>query len=184
MTLSLTDEKKNKIKTILTDSLCKYKISLRKLARILGNIVASFPAVTYGTLHYRNLKREKITGLKHHKDNFEGKIRLSAKVKAEIQWWINNIDNSCHHVNITNPDIILYTDASLTGCGITDGISPSSGLWHKAELEHINVLELKEIEIGIYTYCKNKDFLHVRVMCDNVTDISQQYGGHETSNLQ
>ena len=171
MMLSLTDEKKNQIKTILTDCLCKYKISLRELARILGNIIASFPAVTYGPLHYRHLEREKITGLKYHRGNFEGKIRLSAKAKAEIQWWINKIDNSCHHINIPNPDITIYTDASLTGWGITDGISPSSGLWHKAELEHINVLGLKAIGIGIYTYCKNKDFLHVRVMCDNVTAI-------------
>ena len=40
----------------------KYKISLRELARIFGNIVANFPAVTYGPLHYRHLEREKITG--------------------------------------------------------------------------------------------------------------------------
>ena len=66
MTLSLTAEKKNKIKTVLTDCLGKCKISLRELARILGNIVASFPALTYGALHYRHLEREKITGLKHH----------------------------------------------------------------------------------------------------------------------
>ena len=26
--------------------------------------------------------------------------------------------------------------------------------------------------MGIYTYCKNKNFLHVRVMCDNVTAIA------------
>ena len=39
MTLSLTDEKKNKIKTILNDYLCKYKISLRELARILRNLM-------------------------------------------------------------------------------------------------------------------------------------------------
>ena len=158
MTLSLNGEKKNKIKTILTDC--------------LGNIVANFPVVTYGPLHYRHLEREKITGLKYHEGNFEGKIRLSAKAKAEIQWWINNNDNSCHHINISNPDITIYTDASLTGWGITDGISPSRGLWHKAELEHLNVLELKAIEIGIYKYCKNKYFLHVSVMCDNVTAIS------------
>ena len=66
MILSLTNEKKNKIKTILTDCLdClgKCKISLRELARILGNTVTSFPAVTYGPLHYRHLQREKITGL-------------------------------------------------------------------------------------------------------------------------
>ena len=67
MTLSLADTKLNKIKTILTDCLCKYNtykgisniiykgisnISLRELARILGSIVASFRAVTYGPLHY------------------------------------------------------------------------------------------------------------------------------------
>ena len=172
MTLSLNGEKKNKIKTILTDCLYKYKISLRELARILENIVANFPVVTYGPLHYRHLEREKITGLKYHEGNFEGKIRLSAKAKAEIQWWINNNDNSCQHINIFNPDMTIYTDASLTGRGITDGISSSRGLWHKAELEHLNVLELKAIEIGIYKYCKNKYFLHVSVMCDNVTAIS------------
>ena len=37
-----------------------------------------------------------------------GKIKLSAKAKAEIQWWINNIDNSCHHINISNSDITIY----------------------------------------------------------------------------
>ena len=42
-----------------------------------------------------------------------GKIKLSAKAKAEIQWWINNIDNSCHHINISNSDITIYTDESL-----------------------------------------------------------------------
>ena len=66
MALSLTDEKKNKIQRLLTDRLGKCKISLRELARILGNIVASFPALTYGALHYGHLEREKITGLKHH----------------------------------------------------------------------------------------------------------------------
>ena len=50
-----------------------------------------------------------------------------------MQWWINNIDNSCHHINIPDPDIAICTDASLTGWDITDGISRSRGLWHKAE---------------------------------------------------
>ena len=56
MKLLLTDEKKNKIKMIHTACLCKYKTSLRKLARILGNTVASFPVDTYGPLHYRHLE--------------------------------------------------------------------------------------------------------------------------------
>ena len=63
MKLSLAHEKKNKKKTILTDFLGKCKMSLRELARILENIVASFPAVTYGSLHYRHLEREYNSGL-------------------------------------------------------------------------------------------------------------------------
>ena len=90
-----------------------------------------------------------------------------------MHYWINNIGYSCHHINnIPNPDITIHTDAGLTGWKITNGISSSRGLWHKTELDHINVLKLKTIVIGIYTYCKNKNFLHVRVMCGNVTPIA------------
>ena len=59
-------KKRIKKKKMLTACLGKCKISLRKLARILGNIVASFPAVSYGPLHYRCLEKEKVTGLKYH----------------------------------------------------------------------------------------------------------------------
>ena len=135
--------------------------------------VTRFPAVTFGRLHYRHLERDTIRGLKYHKGNFEGKISLSAKAVCEIHWWINNIDNSCHYINsIPIPGITIHADANLTVWGITNGITPSRGLWHKTELDHINVLELKAIEIGIYTYCKNKSILHVRVMCDSVTAIA------------
>ena len=51
---------------------------LRELARILENIVASFPAAFYRPLYYRHLEQE-IADLKYHKDIFNGKIRLSAK---------------------------------------------------------------------------------------------------------
>ena len=36
-------------------------------------------------------------------------------------------------------------------------------------LEHINILGLKAIKIGIYTYCKN---LHVELRYGNVTAVS------------
>ena len=92
------------------------QVSIREVARILGNTVASFPAVTFEPLHYRHLERNKIRDLIYHKGNFEGKISLSAKSVSEMHWDINNIDNSCHHINnIPNLDITIHTDASLTG---------------------------------------------------------------------
>ena len=61
---------------------------------------------------------------------------------------------------------VFHVGVSLMVCPL------SRGLWYRAELEHINILELKAIQLEIYTCCKNKDFLHVSVVCDNVTAIS------------
>ena len=44
----------------------KEMISIRDLARTIGKIVASFPAVMYGPLHYRQLEKEKKTALKQN----------------------------------------------------------------------------------------------------------------------
>ena len=88
-----SDEKKNKIKTLHTNCLHSHEVSIRELGRILGNIVASFPADTFGPLHYR-------------------KINLSSKAVSEIHWWINSIDDSCHHINnISNPEVTIYTES-------------------------------------------------------------------------
>ena len=153
MILPLTDEKENKIKTLF---------------------VTSFPAATFGPLHYWHLERNKIRSLKCHEGNFEGKISVSSKTVSEIHWWINSIDNSSHHVNnIPNPDITIHKDADarLTDWWITNGIFPSRVLQHKAELDH-NILELTAVKPGIYADCKDKNSLHVRVIFDNVTAIA------------
>ena len=39
-----------------------HQISIRELAGILGNIAASFPAVTFGPLHCEHLERDKTSG--------------------------------------------------------------------------------------------------------------------------
>ena len=66
----------------------------------------------------------------------------------------------------------IYTGASLTGWGITVGKTPSGGRWDENEITHINVLELKAIQFGVLTYCKDKNFKHVRIMSGSTTAIS------------
>ena len=56
--------------------------------------------------------------------------------------------------------------------GVTDGRNPSGGRWKVDEINHINVLELKVIFSGVQTYCKGKNYKHVRVMFDNITAVS------------
>ena len=78
-------------------------------------------------------------------------------------------------MKISNSDIAIYTDKTLAD-GVSLMVYPHP--WHKAILEHINVLGLKAIKIGIYTYCTNKDFLHVKDMVwqSHSCQLFQQYG--------
>lgn len=87
--------------------------------------------------------------LKLYRNRFDKTISVSVKEKLEMQWWI--IIVLCNHIVVTNPDIMIYTDPSLIGWGIIDHNTPSRGLWHTSELDNINVLKLKAIEIGVQT---------------------------------
>ena len=49
---------------------------------------------------------------------------------------------------------------------------PSGGKWDENEITHMNVLELKAIQFGVLTYCKDKNFKHIRIMSGNTTDLS------------
>ena len=69
------------------------RVTVRKLAKVIDNLVANYPAVN-----------------------------ISDEGKTEIQWSIYKINNTCHHIFNSNPDIGIYTDASLTGWGITETI--------------------------------------------------------------
>lgn len=46
------------------------------------------------------------------------------------------------------------------------------GLWRKSKIDHINLVELQAIEIGVWTYCSNKHYSHINVMCGTMTVIS------------
>ena len=55
------------------------------------------------------------------------------------------------------------------------------------EIIHVNVLDLKSIQSGVFTYCKDKNFKHIRIMSNNITATSSinKKGGlksHECNN--
>lgn len=65
--------------------------------------------------HYRHSEKDKIAGLKYLKENFYRETTLSANAKKHIHRWIYNADNACHYIILPIPDILIYTDASITG---------------------------------------------------------------------
>ena len=87
MTLTLTSNKKRKIRNIAAVLLLKQSCSIRTLASFLGQIVSPFEAVPNGKSYYWNIEQQKIEVLKTSKGNFDINIKqLSPASLSEVKW--------------------------------------------------------------------------------------------------
>ena len=173
MTVTLTPERAADLISSCHTLRKKEVISIRDLARTIGKIVASFPAVMYGPLHYRQLEKEKKEALKQNAGNFEGHMTLSSPAKDELTWWIDNTDEAFNVIQQRDPDITLTSDASNTGWGCTCLQERSGGEWLPEEREfHINYLELKAAWFALKCFDKQVEGKHTRIMIDNTTAVA------------
>ena len=183
MTLTLTEEKKDKIKKLATKIISNTGLDIRTLAKFLGNLVASFEAVPHGPLHYRFLENDKINALKLNKGNFDAKVCLSPLAIDECHWWRDNIHTSFRTILPLPISHTIYTDASELGWGATDTVTTANGRWTIAEqTQHINVLELMAIKFAVLSFITT-GYTHIRIMSDNATSIAyiNKMGGTKSS---
>ena len=135
ITVTLTEDKILKILQLLNFATCHASsFWIRDIARVIGYLVSSLPAVQYGALYYRYLEMDKVQALNLSKGNFVFNQGI-----IEMKWrWCN----PCHSFNvICHPpvDVTLYSDASLMGWGaLMDNIS-TGGRWSTVKArKHIN----------------------------------------------
>ena len=71
-------------------------------------------------------------------------MTLSPATKSELSWWSDNVASAYNDIHQTDPDVILTSDASLTGWGYAYNGVNSGGHWLPVEAEFtMNYLELK-----------------------------------------
>ena len=107
--------------------------------------------------------------------NYDSRVIFSEETKSEIRWWKESITASYNHIDIddSNPDLILFTDASLTGWGCSCELGRTGGQWNHAEAQSsINVLELKAALLSLQSFVREKFNIHVRLMMDNSTAVA------------
>ena len=179
MTVTLTPEKKEKIREMGIGLLSVESITVRMVSRFIGNLTASFEAVPFGRLYYRNLEFCKTRSLGVNKYNFDGPCTLSDESKREIKWWIDNIRDSFAYIkNIPEIDHVIHTDASKHlggGWGASDGKNENiNGRWSFEEQKmDINCLELKAKKLAVQSYVPLYDVCHhIRIMSDNTSAIA------------
>ena len=84
MTITLTLEKKEKILNLCHDILKEDVVTIRFLSKLIGNLVAAFPAVTLGPFYYRALEMDKAKALQLSNGNYDASVRLSNEAKKEL----------------------------------------------------------------------------------------------------
>ena len=117
MTITLTDDKKAKVKFICKHLLLKSHSTITELAQLVGTLVSCLPGVQLGQLHYRNLEIEKNLALRKHKGDYEVQQTLTSSAKGELSWWIENVDKAFNLVSHGNPVLELRPDASKKWVG-------------------------------------------------------------------
>ena len=177
MTISLPEEKKAEIIEECTKLLGTHSPSIRSVARVIGKLIAAFPAIQYGPLHYRSLERDKICSLKENRGHFDRAMQLSEKAKQELTWWIDNIKESDSPLQRKGPQIELRTDASGSGWGATDLHTNIGGRWDENELvrarnNEINYLETLAAGLGLKAFCADMHDSHILIRIDNTTAVA------------
>lgn len=174
MTISLPDDKKMKIRNMCLDVKQKRKVTIRQLAQLIGQLVAAFSAVLWGPLFYRGLERNKSLALKDNKGNFEALLIISREAEIELDWWIENVEDSSSPLQISDPEIELQTDASSQGgWGAVCLSQKTGGRWSQSEMEHhINTLELIAVEYALKSFEVELCGKHVKVLSDNTCAVA------------
>ena len=188
MTVTLTQEKKEKIVKMGKGLLERPHITIRMVSSFIGNLTASMEADPYGRLYYTNLEWVKTMSLKSHRFDFDAVCNLNKKAIEEIKWWVENVENSYIRIRDTPEiDMTIHTDASKEnggGWGASDGKHADiNGRWSFPEQKlHINILELMAINLAIKAYIPLYESCnHIRIMSDNTTAIAyinKQGGTH------
>ena len=173
MKITLTEERKENIMNAIVDASKNRKITIRKFSSIIGLLVAAFPAVLYGPLHYRYMEKDKTENLKINLGKFDKYMIISDKSLEEMVWWERNIGLAFGYINKdSNPDTFIYSDASLSGWGCKYNDKCTKGYWSLEEKSLcINALELKAIFYGIKTLVEAKYTKHLRIMTDSMTAV-------------
>ena len=100
-------------------------------------------------------------------------MTLSREAIEELKWWDSEIEEAYNDIEVSEPDKVIFTDASMTGWGCEMASVSSGGSWSVEETNnHINTLEIMAIQQALMCFAQGLENKHVRIMSDNTTAIA------------
>ena len=190
MELSLPQDKLDNIRIQCQTLLQAKSTTVHRMSQIIGTMTSTLQAVHPAPLYYRALQMTKTRELLRQK-SYAASMTLTEECKMELQWWVTNLTIWNGRAIISpGPDMIIQTDASMTGWGahregrpLSEGVN---GLWSESERNcQINLLELRAAEFAIRTLAKGMTDIHVHLKMDNIAALTyiNKLGGTRSRDL-
>lgn len=171
--LKLTDKKRQEILELAVQLRHQKCCKIRRLAEFLGKLAWACYAVRYGRLYTKALEREKFLALQRMNGDFEKSVSLSEGVISDLDWWFRKIAEVNNPINEGHYKLVIFTDASTSGWGVSCKEEKTHGWWSPDELEeHINYLELKAAFYGLKCFANKLRSCNVLLRIDNTTAIA------------
>ena len=174
MSISLPQEKVDKIVKECWHMRRQEWVTPRQLAHLIGLLTSTNPAVAPAPLHYRALQRLRNKALKNNQGNCDCQVRRSEESNGDLEWWIHLMPKyNGRPVSRPVADLVLTSDASQTGWGATLQDISTGGAWSREERDsHINLLELKAAFFALQMFASHRMNVHVLLLIDNTTAIA------------
>ena len=173
MTLTLPQEKVNKLLQQCQGVLENPMISLWNLSSLIGSLCSTAQAVLPSQLQVRYLQQQLISVLGKVR-SYQHKITLDLDSLKEIRWWISNLRlTNGRSILAPHSRTVIQTDASKKGWGAHCLGKSVGGQWSQKESQlHINLLELKAVHLALLTFSKAQNLKSVHIQMDNMTALS------------
>ena len=185
--IELPNEKRIRLIQLVELFLELKNCTIRNFARLIGKLVSCCPALEYAWLYTKEFEKEKTCQLIMSGNNYNKRMALSDVILNELRWWRENLRDNVHFIKDCSFKLVIFTDASLTGWGATDGNREIFGYWSGEERKcHINYLELLTVKIALIELASNIRNVQILLRGDNTTAISyiNKMGGVRSDRLR
>ncbi|HEU5092877.1 MAG TPA: reverse transcriptase domain-containing protein, partial [Nitrospira sp.] len=156
-------------------------MSARALCQIIGQLDSAAALVPMGRWRVRPFHWFRHRNwIRNH--GYEVLLVTSLIPRNSLRWWADE-ENLLQGVPVHDPqpELHLFTDASMEGWGGYVGAHVASGLWSNSETElHINVLELRAVFLSLERLLPFVTDHVVAVMSDNTTTVAYPRRGGGT----
>ena len=161
--------------------------SRKKLAQLLGKLTWAEAAVPFARAHYRHLQRAYIESGDSGNSSLSKIIIIPDSAHRDLKWWHDNLARvNGRAIWLSEPDVEIFSDASLSGWGAACNELKARGPWTPEEkILHSNELELIAALNALKSFTSNLSSITLRIYMDNVTAVAYVYhlGGTRSSNL-